>query len=66
MLLFRCREEINETLSRLKRMERELSAKEKSLLERESNIRRREADLEKQLNVVVSYAPCSVHCAPCY
>ena len=43
-------------MSRLKRIERELSVKEKQLLERESKIRRREADLEKQLNVVVSAA----------
>ena len=48
------RQEIDLTLDRLKKAERELSEKEKSLREREMKVKLREQNLEQQFNVVVS------------
>ena len=48
------RKEIQATLERLKRVESNLTAKEKELLERESKLKEREISLEQQFKVVVS------------
>lgn len=48
------RKEIDSTLDRLKKIERDLSVKEKQLKQRESKLKEREKNLEQQFKVVVS------------
>lgn len=52
-LLFESRMEIDATLDRLKKAERDLRSKEKELKNREKKIKERERSLEKQFKVVV-------------
>ena len=54
-LLLYYRKEIQATLERLKRAERNLTAKEQQLREREMKISEREKSLEQQFKVVVSF-----------
>ena len=54
-LSFPHRQEIETTLERLKRAERDLLAKEQQLRERELALKQRERDLNKQFKVVVRY-----------
>ena len=49
------RKEIQATLERLKKAERNLGLKEKELRERENKLKEREKTLEQQFKVVVSY-----------
>ena len=48
------RQEIDSTLERLKRAERELSAKAKELNKRELQLKEKEANWEQQFRIVVS------------
>ena len=50
---YHCRQEIDSTLDRLKKVERDLTLKEKQLKERESKLKEREKHLEQQFKVVV-------------
>lgn len=53
-IIFFYRKEIQATLERLKRAERNLTAKEQELREREMKLKERERSLEQQFKVVVS------------
>ncbi len=50
---FNYRKEIDVTLDRLKKMERDLGHKEKQLREKEMKLKEREKNLEQQFKVVV-------------
>ena len=53
-----CRKEIDSTLDRLKKVERDLTLKEKQLKQRESKLKERERNLEQQFKVVVYNFEC--------